>query len=433
MSIKNTAIRMNIYKLLAEKNLNQCDLPLSKSQVSKILNGKINITDAHLNQFAEYFGVSLDVLTDESEFLADFNTLNQHEHIYDVYDKRGQELITANGKDFISTLGDTNLSEIIKGILLGDNIRDLTETITRSRLLFSNAAILDLMLKANFQDLDTEEYLNLLSKMLTLSSNTDQRLLSLWMLGLTKKGLDNIVRGQQNLIEYTDRLSRTMNSATTDIDNHFGEISGSITFNRKTISLDWDFFNRLFTVIGAQTLTIRGSSKSMSGKLFEKLILGSLFSLLDFKFCKEIPTEISPKDKLFWLSSTDENDRETDATIIFNGNAISIDIGFIGQGNPEIALDKVTRFRNYKEIGKMNHTMSTIIIVDTIGENSSLFNMANEAQGHIFQMNNSNWVLDISKCISEIMNLNLNILSDESQFSSYIENNISKINLIEFL
>lgn len=433
MSIKNTAIRMNIYKLLAKNNLNQCDLPFSKSQSSKILSGKIAINDTHLKKLGEYFNVNISELTDETELLSDLNILNNHSHLYEAYDKKGQELITANGKEFISNLGNNNLYEIIKGILLGENVRDLTETITRTRLLFSNASILDMMLKSKFQELDTEEYLNLLSKMLTLSSNDNERLLSLWMLGLTKKGLDNIVRGQQNLIKYTDKLNKTLVSTTADINNYFGEISGQITFNGKSINIDWDFFNRLFTVIGAQTLTIRGSAKSMSGKLFEKLILGTLLSLLGFEFCKEVPTTISSSDKFFWLSSTDENDRETDATIVFNGNAISIDIGFIGQGNPEISLDKVTRFRNYKEIGKINHTMSTIIIVDTIGENSNLFSMAKEINGHVFQMINSNWVLDISKCISNILNLELDILNDESQFSSYIENNIHKIDLINFL
>ncbi|MFR5098469.1 CfrBI family restriction endonuclease [Clostridium perfringens] len=433
MSIKNTAIRMNIYKLLCEKNLNQSDLPFSKSVSSKLLNGKTEINDNHLNILSQFFGVSVDYLKNQEEFLADLNSLSNHEHLYDAYNYKGKELITANGKDFISTLGDSNLLNIIEGVLLGDNVRDLTETITRARLLISNASILDLFLKTNLNELNTENYFNLLSKMLTLSSNDDERILSLWMLGLTKKGLDNIVRGQQNLIQYTDRLKRTFTNSTTTINSHFGELSGEIVLNGKKISINWEFFNRLFTIIGAQTLTVRGSSKSMNGKLFEKLILGSLFTLLGFTFHDNIPTEFLPSDKIFCLSSTDENDRETDATLIFNGKAISVDIGFIGKGNPEITLDKVTRFRNFKELGKVTHSLSTIIIVDSVGENSNLFAMAKEINGHVFQMKNSDWVLNVSKCIASILDLDLDIIHDESTFEAYIKDNIKKIDLMKFL
>ncbi len=37
----------------------------------------------------------------------------------------------------------------------------------------------------------------------------------------------------------------------------------------KKLELDWDGITRLTTAIGSQTLTIRGSDKSIYGKLFE--------------------------------------------------------------------------------------------------------------------------------------------------------------------
>ena len=71
------------------------------------------------------------------------------------------------------------------------------------------------------------------------------------------------------------------------------------------------------------------------------------------------PEVIDKMKKYFWLSHMDEYERETDATVVYNGKAISIDIGFIGRGNPEITLDKVTRFGAYKRIGGVNHDMAT--------------------------------------------------------------------------
>ncbi|EGQ2960266.1 CfrBI family restriction endonuclease, partial [Staphylococcus pseudintermedius] len=140
-------------------------------------------------------------------------------------------------------------------------------------------------------------------------------------------------------------------------------ISGEIKLDNKVININWEIINLLFMAIGAQTLTIRGSSKSMSGKMFEKLVLGSCLTLMGFEYLEEAPSEIDPSKKYFWLSSISESDRETDATITYNEKAISIDIGFIGKGNPEIASDKLTRFRSYKDIGKISHLMRTIVIV----------------------------------------------------------------------
>ncbi len=126
----------------------------------------------------------------------------------------------------------------------------------------------------------------------------------------------------------------------------------------------------------------------MNGKMFEKLVLGTLLTLIGFKYLQEPPKSINKTKKYFWLSNMDENERETDATLIYSGKAISIDMGFIGRGNPEITLDKVTRFGAYKHIGGIPHDMATIIIVDTVGENSDLFNKAKRVNGYVFQMKN---------------------------------------------
>src|SRR3990172_192510 len=104
----------------------------------------------------------------------------------------------------------------------------------------------------------------------------------------------------------------------------------------------------LIKTIGAQTLAIRGSEKSAYGKLFEKLVLGSLLHILGFKHIAPPPQEY---EKVFWLSSRNEK-RESDATLLYElGQGVRFDIGFIGRGNPEISLDKVTRFEREISLG----------------------------------------------------------------------------------
>ena len=108
------------------------------------------------------------------------------------------------------------------------------------------------------------------------------------------------------------------------------------------IYIDWDTILQIMTSIGAQTLAIRGSEKSTYGKLYERLILGVLLEILGFKLVNR--ENIKNPKKVFWLSSRDEK-RESDATLLFEaGKGVRFDIGFIGRGNPEISLDKVSRF-----------------------------------------------------------------------------------------
>ena len=110
---------------------------------------------------------------------------------------------------------------------------------------------------------------------------------------------------------------------------------------------------------------------------------------------------------VFWLSDP-KNKRECDATaIITPGLCVRFDIGFIGRGNPEISLDKVTRYDRFLDIeskaGKKSRAAShTIIIVDTIGEGSRVREMAAEIGGAIIQMNSSFWVKELADTIESI-------------------------------
>ena len=324
--------------------------------------------------------------------------------IYDYYDEFGKNNINATRSDFINTIGEGGIKDIIRKVFIGGNVRDTTEFITQRRLLSSYAATYELYIKYLHDDAESlDNLIGKISNEYNQARSTQEKTFYLWMIGLTRKGFDNIVRSSENFEGYQRSFLQSITETVEDIKAHFGDLSGTIKLSDKEIDIDWAFILLLSLCLGSQTLSIRGSSKSMNGKLFEKLLLGSLLTIMGFKYLKEPPTkQLSTSEKLFWLSNMDENERETDATLIYNGIAISIDIGFIGRGNPEISLDKVTRFNRYKQIAGIGHTMKTIIIVDTVADNSDLFNKAKRVDGIVLQMRNPDWTISFAKEVCNI-------------------------------
>lgn len=355
--------------------------------------------------------------------------------IYDSFDLLGKSNIKATRTDFTNTTGDDGMKDIIRKVLLGGNVRDTTEFITQRRLLSSYASIIDLFSKSIAEKTaDAHEYAEYVAVDLSNARTDEQRILDLWLLGLTKKGLDNIVRDEANLVTYKSAFADSVSETAADMREHFGEVCGNIELDGKKIEIDWNTILLLCATLGAQTLSIRGSAKSMNGKLFEKLMLGSLLSIMGFEYCPNPPTRLRKEQKLFWLSNMDENERETDATLVYNCNAVSIDIGFIGKGNPEITLDKVTRFNRYKQIAGMGHEMSTIIIVDTVGENSDLFNKAERVDGIVLQMSHSDWVAKFAQALKKIFNIDHPLQNmNRTELDSYLKAVLEPIDITQFI
>lgn len=355
---------------------------------------------------------------------------------YKNYNDLGKKTITTTRSEFTETIGEDGTRDIIKRVLLGGNVRDTTEFITQRRLLNSYASMLELFVNT-FSGQDTQQqndlktYVDSVIKELS-TSKKNSKIFDLWLLGLTKKGFDNIARG--NLSEYRKSFEFSTKNAVADFNEDFGQITGNLELNGKSVPLSWEVLSLMLLAIGAQTLTLRGSSKSMNGKMFEKLVLGSILTMIGFEFCSTPPKEIDPENKIFWLSNMDENERETDATIVYNNKAVSIDIGFIGKGNPEITLDKVTRFGAYKRIGGEKHDMSTIIIVDTVADHSDLFNKAKRVKGKVLQMKHEDWTIQFANVLNNIFDLQLE-LSDlnTDDLEKYFESHLKDIQISNFI
>ena len=226
-----------------------------------------------------------------------------------------------------------------------------------------------------------------------------ERWLANWLLGLTGKSVQNVLRDNPQLIEdYRQRYVETCSEIIAKNASMYGELTGTLKLGAtREAEIDWLFMLYLMNTVGAQTLTIRGSEKSAYGKLFEKLVLGSLLSILGFTY--EAAQRIG--EGIFWLSSQGER-RESDATLLYKiGQGVRFDIGFIGRGNSEISLDKVSRFQRHEDIKGTSWYMATIIIVDRLGRDSRVERLAKEIQGDIVQMSATYWPQEVAVILRE--------------------------------
>lgn len=353
------------------------------------------------------------------------------EKIHESYPQLGKGLLKASGDDMVRKVGNEGMRELLENVLCGGNVRDITEFITKQRLMKSNASLMELILSNLTNEIEENEYFEVISEDLKDTSKANS-LINLWLLGLTNKALDNVVRGSENISKYEEQLRETFEEQTKEIESEFGEISGKVHYKGKDIDINWSVLNKLFMAIGAQTLTIRGSEKSSYGKLFGSLVLSTVLQMFGFKLLQNPPTEATPNpSKVFWLEFEATNKREADAVLLYKDKGIAFDIGFIGKGNPEITLDKVTRFDKQQEYVQREYEMKTIVVVDTVPKKSKGPEMTKHL-GRIIQMNDPNWVLDLAKTIASFTDYEDPILEvPEDGLHAYIKKKLEALNFVE--
>lgn len=350
--------------------------------------------------------------------------------------RKGKDIITIKGREFVKKVGLETVREVIHDVLCGENIRDSTEIITRKRISLANGSLIIMFLEAGKKiDNFFEDLPRLASKRLKQGKlKREERWMLNWIIGLTDKAVQNILRDDPKKIDdYTSKFKLTIDEASKELKKEFGELTCQLYLNKdKPQKLDWKGFNILMAAIGSQTLTLRGSEKSTYGKLFERLVLGSILHILGFNLVD--PKSNKKLHKIFWLSQQ-EDKRESDATLIYKpGKGIRFDIGFIGRGNPEISLDKVSRFERELEHGRQKHYMATIIIVDRIGKNSGISQMAKKIGGTIVQMSMSYWVIDVAKKLKEVIGYDPKILHiKEEKIPEYIRKKMQDVPIEKFL
>jgi len=347
----------------------------------------------------------------------------------------GRNLTKFSGKELIDRVGNEVINEVVTSILCGGNVRALTEGLTQRRILIANASLFLTYLKGSklFANFEANFTSIIFKELIENRLKVEDKVFLQWFIGLTGKSIQNVLRSnpaevERHLQEYDERLKDSAKEITKEL----GNITTTINIDKTNYLLKWPALLQIFYAIGTQTLAIRGSEKSMYGKLFEKLILGSLLTILGFKHID--PKESDQSKMVFWLSQR-ENKRESDATILVKpGIGARFDLGFIGPGNSEISLDKVSRFEREMNHGRQLHYMSTIILVDRIGYGSRIVEMAKEINGNIIQMSMTYWVKEVAEVLLEKLDFKHPILKMKpDQILEFIEREMKKVDLKAFM
>jgi len=344
-------------------------------------------------------------------------------------------LLSASGSQLVKQIGLDVVRGVVLDILTGKNLRDSTEALTRRRIAMLNLAMVELFIKGSANSKDFVNHLpNIATDILTEKSlSKAERWLAQWILGLTDKAFQNVLRDNPEAIaEYRDRYIQICNEVIVARKMEKGLLRGEIAIGgSQKAQIDWLWLTYLLSAIGAQTLAIRGSEKATYGKLFEKLVLGSLLHILGFKHIIPPPQEY---EKVFWLSSRAEK-RESDATLLYElGQGVRFDIGFIGRGNPEISLDKVTRFEREISLGRSKFFMATIILVDRIGANSRIERMAEEVQGTIIQMSAGYWPKQVAQVLNKSIGFRHELLRmSNGEIERFLRKAMRKVPLEQFI
>ena len=322
----------------------------------------------------------------------------------DLFPQAGRELVDVRGDDVLRRLGPDGIFDVVGDILCGANVRAVTEAYTRTRVTLLSAALLKTYVLAKAADSSLPAGLagTLAHERTQRPLSKEHRWLLQWGLGLTDKQFQNVLRSDQEaLSDYADTFESVLSQAADAARQAHGELSGELTIEGTRAEMDWPTALALMTAIGQAALTIRGSEKSLYGKLFEKLVLAGVLHVLGFEYCER---EVKPEagKNLFWLASEKER-RESDATALVSDDvAIRFDIGFIGTGNPEILLDKISRFERMIELEGENVDALPFVVGDSIAENSSIVALAQDIGGVIVEMRKENWPVFLAEQIAAV-------------------------------
>jgi len=346
------------------------------------------------------------------------------------------KLLTAGGSGFVRQIGMDVVRGVVLDVLMGRNLRDSTEILTRRRIAALNLAMVNLFLQGTALSADFVSQLpHLATDILNRRGLAKpERWIAQWTLGLTDKAFQNVLRDDPDSIaEYRDRYIEACREVIAHHTQEHGELAGMLKVDSGVkAEVNWLLMTYLLNTIGAQTLAIRGSEKSAYGKLFEKLILGSLLYILGFKHV--LPGQPKLLKRVFWLASRSER-RESDATLLYEaGKGVRFDIGFIGRGNPEISLDKVTRFEREISLGRSRWYMATIIIVDRIGANSRIERLAQEVDGTIIQMSAGYWPQQVARELNRVLGFEHELVNmKQARIGKYLERKLRRAPLEDFI
>lgn len=319
-----------------------------------------------------------------------------------LFPESSRLLLTGGGKEFIERIGVEAARRVVYGVLMGENVRQQTEPLTRRRLAQVGGAMVALFTQGYLKAEDFAGQLSTMAVEQIRASKKNENAsiwLAQWLIGLTGKSVQNVLRSNPDFQDYLADFEAAIEEAANKCRAEIGDLKMTLGFvedlEGRQAELDWKGIARLTTAIGSLTLTLRGSDKSIYGKLFERLVLGSVLTVLGFQ-------RVDPKTnrrtrRVFWLSDS-QDERESDATLLLEpGKLARFDIGFIGPGNSEISKDKLSRYAREIEFAGGAHSSATFIVVDRLPKTGKTEQAAKRIQAEIVQMSMQYWPRDLAQ------------------------------------
>ena len=359
--------------------------------------------------------------------------------IADLFPEKSRLLLTGGGKEFIERIGVEATRRVIHHVMMGENLRQQTEPLTRRRVAQISGAVVALFARGS---LEVENFTDKLSEMAIeqlRAGKTDKATVwpAQWLIGLTGKSVQNVLRSKSDALEnYISDFETAIEEAAEKCRDDMGNLKMTLGFmedsSGRRVELDWKDITRLTTAIGAQTLAIRGSDKSIYGKLFERLILGSFLAILGFERVNPV---MNTKDAgVFWLSDSSDL-RESDATLLVKrGRLARFDIGFIGVGNSEISKDKLSRYAREVEMAGGKRASITFIIVDRLPKTGKTQKAADAIGAEIIQMSMRYWPRELAQRLGVRLGIKHELQKvADSKISNYLERKLNTIPVQEFL
>lgn len=359
--------------------------------------------------------------------------------ISELFPEGSRLLLTGGGKEFIERIGVEATRRVIHHVMMGENLRQQTEPLTRRRVAQISGAMVTMFAKGcleieNFADSVSDMAVKQLSE-----RKSDKATVwpAQWLIGLTGKSVQNVLRSKLEALEsYISDFESAIDEAAAKCREDMGDMKMTLGFvedgEGRKVDLDWKGITRLTTAIGAQTLTIRGSDKSIYGKLFERLILGSFLTILGFE--RVNPLRNTKDAGVFWLSDSSDL-RESDATLLYKrGKLARFDIGFIGTGNSEISKDKLSRYARELEIAGGKSSSITFIIVDRLPKTGKTQKAADAIGAEIIQMSMKYWPRELAQRLGMRLGFEHELQKlPDAEISDYLERNLSTMSVQEFL
>ncbi|MCL4874784.1 CfrBI family restriction endonuclease [bacterium] len=357
-----------------------------------------------------------------------------------LFPDTGKILLTGTGKQFVERIGVETVRQVILSVMMGENIRNQTEPLSRRRIAQISGALVVLFARGCLQ---TEDFIDKLSPIaagqLTTAKKNDIVAVwpAQWLLGLTNKAVQNVLRNDHAALDtYLRDFDLAIKESAFKCRKELGDIRMSLGFiedkTGRQIALDWEGIIRLTTAIGSQTLTIRGSDKSLFGKLFERLILGSFLTIMDFE--RVNPLTNNKTENVFWLSDSSDI-RESDATLLIRpGKLARFDIGFIGPGNSEISKDKLSRFARELETDSGRSSSVTFIVVDRLPNTGKTKKAAEKIGAEIIQMSMQYWPKDLAIRLGRRLKIKHELQNmPDNKIRDYMASKLSTIPVQDFL